>query len=174
MKAYEIVAKNSKFTTIADLRGKVLDMPMQTKEHCHVFMQKNCNDNAANWQAFFKSVSRSKSSIKAMDDICQGKFDAVILDTIALEFYKDIKGPFFEQNLRVLQQSDSFPSPVIVVKEGALDPATLKKFQDGLTTANKLEDARDVLSMWQIEGFEAIPQNYGKLLADALKAYPPR
>jgi ABC-type phosphate/phosphonate transport system substrate-binding protein len=172
VKAYVIVAKNSKCATIADLRGKTLDLPIQTKEHCHMFMQKNCQDNAGNWQTFFKSVSRSNSSIKAMDDICRGKCDAVIVDTIGLEFYKDIKGPFFEQHLRVLQQSDTFPSPVIVVKEGTLDKATLEKFRAGLANAHNLGDAKDVLSMWQIKGFEAIPPNYGKLLADTLKAYP--
>jgi ABC-type phosphate/phosphonate transport system substrate-binding protein len=172
VKAYVIVAKNSKFATMADLRGKTLDMPFQTKEHCHVFLQKNCGDNAGNWHTFFKGVPRSNSAIKAMDDICRGKCDAVIVDTIGLEFYKDIKGPFFEKNLRVLAQSDSFPSPVIVVKEGTLDTATLAKFRDGLANAHKQADARDVLSMWQIKGFEAIPQNYGKLVTDTLKAYP--
>ncbi len=172
VKAYVIVAKDSKFAAIADLRGKTLDLPIQTKEHCHVFLQKNCGDNAGAWQTFFKAVPRSKSSIQAMDDICRGKVDAVIVDTIALEFYKEIKGPFFDKNLRVLAQSESFPSPVIVVKEGTLDKATLAKFRDGLANAHKLEDTRDVLSMWQIKGFEPIPENYGKLLTDTLKAYP--
>ena len=107
-----------------------------------------------------------------MDDICRGKCDAVVVDTIALEFYKEIKGPFFQQNLRMLQQSNSFPPPVIVVKEGVLDQATLTKFRDGLANANKLENAEEVMRMWQIEGFEAVPQNYGKMLTETLKAYP--
>jgi ABC-type phosphate/phosphonate transport system substrate-binding protein len=171
VRAFVIVAKNASYAKIADLRGKTLDMPIQTKEHCHIFLQKNCGDNAGNWQAFFKGVPRSKSPIQALDDIGRGKCDAVIVDTITLEFYRSIKGPFFQNNLRILQQSDAFPPPVIVYKEGSLAEATLTKFRVGLANAHKLPDADEVMRMWQIKGFETIPQNYGKMLADSLKAY---
>jgi ABC-type phosphate/phosphonate transport system substrate-binding protein len=171
--AYVIVNKNNPAKSIIDLRGKTLDMPEGTKEHCRVFLEKHCADNAQqNIKSYFKTVSKTKSAIQAIDNVAFGKVDAVLIDTITLEFYKNIKGPAFNNFCRVLGQPGTFPPPVIVYKEGGVDAPTLAKMHSGLNDAHKLDDAQDLFKMWQLDRFLPVPNDYSRSLTESLKAYP--
>lgn len=173
VRAIVVVSMNSPAGKLADLRGKTIAVHAQSKEHCRVFLGKECSDNAqGNWHSFFKKVEKSDTPTDALNDVARGKVDAAVVDTIGLDFYKDIKGPAFNKHLRILAQSEAFPSAVIVYKDGAIPPATLKKFCDGLLTATKNPDAAPLLKLWNIDGFELPPANYAQHLADCLKAYP--
>jgi ABC-type phosphate/phosphonate transport system substrate-binding protein len=173
VRAFILVNKNSTATSLKDLRGKNIDLPFTTKEHCCLYLNKACSDNAQQGaKTFFKSIGKSKSSIAAIDDVARGKLDAVLVDTITLEFYKSEKGPTFKNFIRVLAESHSFPAPVIVYKEGSLKQETISKFQAGLADAHKLEDGKDILTMWQIDRFQPVPDNYSKSLDDVRRLYP--
>jgi ABC-type phosphate/phosphonate transport system substrate-binding protein len=173
VRGFVIVHKDNPAEKIANLHGKIIDMPAQTKEHCRVFLGKHCGDNAQNDpKAFFAKIARSDSFVDALDDVCKGKAQAAVVDTITLAFYKDIKGPCFAKNLRVLQRSDAFPPAVIVYKQGALPAATLNQFRDGLLKAHQNPVGADMMKMWSIDGFELPPDNFPQMLADALKTYP--
>jgi ABC-type phosphate/phosphonate transport system substrate-binding protein len=173
VRGFVIVHKDNPAERIGDLRGKIIDLPAQTKEHCRVFLGKYCGDNAQNDpKAFFAKIARSDSFVDALDVVCKGQAQAAVVDTITLAFYKDIKGPCFAKNLRVLQQSDAFPPAVIVYKQGALPAATLGQFRDGLLKAHKNPVGADMMKMWSIDGFELPPENFSQMLADALKTYP--
>jgi len=171
--AYVVVHKDSTAKTIADLRGKKFDLPFGTREHCRAFLRQNCKDNAQNdLNAFFGKVINSQSSIDGLDDVCRAKCDAIIIDTIALNFYKDIKGPFFEKNLRILAEHKRFPSPVIVYCQGGMDSATVAKISDGMTAAHQNPKCKEMLDLWQIDAFAPIPATYTAELATTLKAFP--
>jgi ABC-type phosphate/phosphonate transport system substrate-binding protein len=173
VKAYVIVNKTNEATDLKALRGKSIDLPLLTKEHCHLFLEKACTDNAQQGsKAYFKTIQRSKNPIKAIDDVVAGKSDAVLIDTLTMEIYKADKGPVFEKFCRVLVASQPFPPPVIAYKEGALADATLQKFRAGLTDAHNNTNGADILRMWQIDRFMPIPESYSKSLADTLQRYP--
>lgn len=173
VRAFILVNKNSTATSLKDLRGKCIDLPFTTKEHCCVYLNKACTDNAQQGvKGFFKSVGKSKSAVSAMDDVAFGKSDAILVDTITLEFYKNVKGPTFSKFLRVLAESHAFPPPVIVYKEGSLKQDTISKFRTGLADAHKLEDGKDILTMWQIDRFLPVPENYSKSLDEMRRLYP--
>jgi ABC-type phosphate/phosphonate transport system substrate-binding protein len=173
VRVFTVVHKDSPAQKIADLRGKKLDLPFATKQHCRVYMEKHCQDNDCNKPAaFFSTIAQSASAIDSMDEVCRGKAEATIVDTIGLEFYKDVKGPCFEKNLRILQQSEPFPSAVIVCKQGVLPEATINQFRDGLISAHKTAEGKDMMSMWKIKAFEPIPDSYAESLSQVLKAYP--
>jgi ABC-type phosphate/phosphonate transport system substrate-binding protein len=171
--AYVIVHKDSPAKALTDLRGKTFDLPFGTKEHCRIFVRQNCKDNAQNdLNAFFGKIVKSTSCIDALDDVCRSKSDAIVVDTIALNFYRDIKGPFFDKNLRILAEHKRFPSPVIVYCKGGMDDATVAKISDGMTSAQKNPKCKEMLDLWQIDGFQPIPKTYMTELAEVLKAYP--
>jgi ABC-type phosphate/phosphonate transport system substrate-binding protein len=173
VRAFVVVHKNSPAEKWADLRGKIIDVPAQTKEHCRVYLGRHCGDNAHNDpKAFFAKVDRSESFVDALDGVCKGNAQAAMVDSITLAFYKDIKGPCFAKNLRVFKQSDAFPPAVIVYKQGALPSATLNQFRDGLLKAHKNPVGADMMKMWSIDGFELPPENFSQMLADTLKMYP--
>ena len=171
--AWVIVSKNSTAKDMKDLRGKKIDLPEGTKEHCRIFLASRCTDNAqSDPKAFFGSMMKSKTAIGALDDVCRGKADAAVVDSISLAFYKDIKLAVYDKNLRVLEGSKAFPPAVIAYRKGSLQDATLKQFCDGLSNAHKNADGKDMMTMWGIGGFAPVPAGYVTDLADVLKAYP--
>jgi ABC-type phosphate/phosphonate transport system substrate-binding protein len=173
VRAYVIVKKDSDAKKISDLRGKAIDIPLATKEHCRAFLRRNCSDNAnTEIKSFFRTVKKSATPMDAMDDLCRGKCEAVLVDSIGLAFYQEEKKFCFENNLRVLQQSDAFPQAVIAYRDGAVDGTTLKKFHDGLLKAHENPTGSDMMKMWCIHAFESVPANYATHLAETLKAYP--
>ena len=170
VRAFVVVHKNCSAKSIADLRGTKMDVPLGTKQHCRVYLDRHCTDNAQN--GFFSQTVKSKSSMLALDDVCRGNCQAALVDTLSLDFYRSVKGPVFDKNLRVLQQSDAFPQAVIAYKEGSLTPALLKRFRDGLQNAHKLPESDDLFKMWSIDSFDPIPNTYPHSLTETLKAYP--
>jgi ABC-type phosphate/phosphonate transport system substrate-binding protein len=173
VRAYIIVHKDSSFKTVADLRGKNIDIAEGLKEHCRVFMVRKCTNNAQpELKDYFGSITKSKTTMGSMDQVARGKVDATVVDTISLSFYKDIKLAVFNKNLRVLEESEAFPAAVIAYKHGALKDATLKQFCGGLSNAHRNAEGKEMMLMWGIEGFEPVPASYTKSLADVIKLYP--
>ena len=172
-RAYLIVHQNDPAKTIADLRGKKLDLPKGTTGSGRVFLEKLCADQAKEKpSAFFSTIAKSASPIAALDEVARGKAQATVVDTVALEFYKEVKAAVFDKNLKILLQSEPFPSSVIVYKKGALDEAAVKQFRDGLLKAHTIPAGRDMMKSWNIDAFEPIPKEYAMSLDALLKIYP--
>jgi len=171
--AYVVVKKDNPATKLEHLSGKTIDVPKMTKEHCLVFLEKNCTDNGQpDWKKYFAKVKESASFYDALDDVAGGKTHAVLVDTIPLEFYKSIRKAVYDKNLRILKKSDLYPPPVIAYKEGTFDAATLKVLRDGLLNANKCPDGKVLLREWMINRFEPVPADYQKSLNAVLKEHP--
>jgi len=174
-RAYLIVHKNNPAKSMADLKGKKLDLPIGTNEPCRLFLGKLCQENGKLTPAqFFGSIEKTPTQIKALDGVAFEQTQAVVVNTTWLEFYKEIKGPTFTKHLRVLQVSENFPPAVIVYKKGAVSDALLKQFTTGLHKAHTTDAGRRMMKDWSIDAFEPIPGDYVSRLADLLKAYPPR
>jgi ABC-type phosphate/phosphonate transport system substrate-binding protein len=170
--AFIVVHKNNGAKSIADLRGKKLDIPMGTKEYSRVFIQKNSADEKGP-EGFFSMIAKSSSQAEALDNVARQKVDAAVVDEGSLDFYKEVKGPVFENNLRILQKSEGFPASVIAYKKGGIDEMTLTQFRDGLLKAHKNAKGKDMMKTWNVNAFEAVPKDYAASLVEVLKAYPP-
>ena len=174
-RAYVIVHVNNPAKTLADLRGKKLDMPVGAADHCRVFLAKICAEtDAKEPAAFFSAINKSATPSDALDEVTRGNAQATVIDMNGLDFYKDVKGPVFAKNLRVLLESQTFPPAVIAYKQGALSEPVLKQFRDGLLKAPTIPLGRAMMKTWNIDAFEPIPKDYSKSLAEVLKAYPAR
>jgi ABC-type phosphate/phosphonate transport system substrate-binding protein len=173
-RAHVIVHRDSDGKTIADLRGKKLDLPLTTKEYCRIYLEKVCTDKTSAGSAkFFGAIARSSSPLDALDEVARKKADATIIDSLWLDFYKDIKPGVFTKNLKVLQQSDLVPPAVIVYRPGTLGEATLDRVRDGLRKAHADDRGRALMAIWHIDAFEPVPKDYADRLAEVLKEYPP-
>ena len=171
--AYLLVRKEGAPDSFAGLRGKELGMPKGTKEHCRLYLDRICRGDATcATKDYFAHIVSSANVETALDDLCLGKFDAVIVDSICMEFYKDLKPGCFNR-LKVLTHSEVFAPPVIAYREGAVSSETLAKFRNGLRSADKTEMGREMLKMWKITSFDPVPANFAQLLSDSIKAYPP-
>ncbi len=169
LRALVLVKKDNNLATLADLKGKDIAVPKRTKEHCRLFLDKACGAVAP--KVFFGNLVASANVETAFDDLCAGKVQAALLDTLAIDFYKDLKPGLFAK-LKVLAQSEPFPPAVIAYKRGTLDEATLTKFRTGLQNAHTSDIGREMMGMWKIRAFEGVPADYTRSLAEVLKAYP--
>jgi ABC-type phosphate/phosphonate transport system substrate-binding protein len=171
--AHVFVRKGSGIEKFADLKGKELAVPGKTKEHCHLFIERHCQGDASCAPSkFFGQVSKAKNVEAALDDLCYGKVDAVVIDAIGLEFYKDLKPGCFAK-LKEIATSDAFVPPVIAYNPASMDAATLAKLRDGLLRAHKTPLGDELMKTWKITSFEPVPANFQQALDKSYKAYPP-
>jgi ABC-type phosphate/phosphonate transport system substrate-binding protein len=172
--AFVIVQNKCDAKTCADLRGKKLDMPSDVSEPCRLFLERNVGGKSAKeLEAYFALVIKSPSATDALDNVAQGKTDAALVNKAGLDFYKEVKGPVFAKNLRILKQSDHFPPAVVVHRKGAPAEPMLTQFREGLQKVTTIALGREMLKTWSIETFVPIPKDYNARLESVLKAYPP-
>jgi ABC-type phosphate/phosphonate transport system substrate-binding protein len=155
----------------ADLKDKKVSLPRGSREHCHLFLQKLCQQAGATPATFFAQIINHSNVEDALDDVLRGKVQAAIVDNVALECYEQVK-PGCRARLKVLKQSEVFPAAVIAYRQGALDAATLTVFRNGMMTANQTARCRDLLALWKLTGFEAIPNDFQQTLDNIRQAYP--
>ncbi len=171
--AHLIVRKDSAASNCGDLKGKAVAIPQGSREHCHLYLERRCPGSGTDPKSFFSEITKPASSEDALDDVIDGAVQAAIVDRFALDQFQHDK-PARCNRLRVLNQSEMFPTGVVAYQAGALDEATLRRFHDGMIGANKTERGKELLKMCRITAFEEVPDDYEQLLDDIAKAYPPR
>ncbi len=172
-RVHVIVHKDSTAKTFDDLRGKTLDLPAGTKEYCRIYLDKLCIDRAQAGPArFFGTIAKSATYIEALNQVARNEANATIVDSLWLDAYKEVRGPVFAKNLRILQQSEVVPPAVVVYKKGALPQATVDTIRNGLLKAHAGMRGRDLMNLWSIDAFESVPKDYAKSLESMLKEYP--
>jgi hypothetical protein len=141
-------------------------------EHCRLFLGRACSEcGSMNPQSFFSQVVASSNVERGLDDLCLGKVDCVVVDTVSLDNYSDIK-PGCRARLAVLKNSEQFPTGLIAYRDGLLDEETIGKFRTGLVNGNKTDRGREMMGLFRITAFENVPDDYEQNLIDILKSYP--
>jgi ABC-type phosphate/phosphonate transport system substrate-binding protein len=169
LRAFVLVRKDARMNRLADLKGKTLAVPCFTREHCYVFVRRHCGS----LNEFFGKVVRPKNVEIALDDLVDGKVDAVVADGVCLAHFKERKPGRFKR-LRELARSEVFPATVIAYRAGGLDGPTLERFRSGLIDVRQTAVGRQLLTLWQLTGFEPVPADYDQTVTDIVKAYPSR
>ena len=169
LRAHVVVRSDSKIASLADLRDKTLALPNQTREHCHVFLHRHCPDAKP---SFFSKITNPPNTEEALDDIIDGTVEATVIDGVSLDCFKRRK-PGRAAKLRIVHTSELFPAAVVAYRPGVLDEGTLRRFHDGMVNTSRTIIGRQMLTLWKLTGFEDVPQDYDRGLADIAKAYPP-
>jgi len=172
LKAHLVVRGDCDCVEFAELKGKDLAVPFRAREHLRLFVEKNCQvSGQCDPKSFFNSVRKPASAETALDDVLGGKTFAAVVDTLALESYAEVNPGRFKR-LKVMKESDAFPTAVIVYKQGVLSDKSLSKFRQGMISANKSDRGRDLMSLWKLTGFEVMPADYEPNCAAIMRAYP--
>jgi ABC-type phosphate/phosphonate transport system substrate-binding protein len=172
LRALLVVRGDSEATALADLKGKTIAVPRRTREHCHLFLEREVAPLVAEGKEFFGKIVNHASIEDALDDVLRDKVQAVLVDGVALESYEQVK-PGCHAQLKVLKQSEPFPPSVVVYRDAAVDKATLAKFRDGMINANQTVRGKELMAQWKLTAFENVPDDFPQALASVLKAYPP-
>lgn len=172
MKAYVVVNGTSPAKTMNDLRGKTLSLANGTREHARIFIDRSCQVEGAVPSQFFDKIITPVNGETALHEIYDNKAQAAIVDGNAMQCFAE-RYPARSKKLRTLLESPAFPLSAVVVKQGAMDAPTLAKFTDGMGKANASQMGKQLMSMMQMAGFEPVPPDYDRQLADVAKAFPP-
>ena len=168
-----LVRKDGAPASFADLKGKDIAVPKHTTQGCRLFLDRLCREKGTQRPAdYFAHVVHPSNVETALDNLARGKYPAALVDTNGLDFYKDLKPGVFAR-FKVLVESKAFPPLVLAYRKGALADGMLTRIRMGLRVAGETEVGRDLIKIWQIRRFAAVPDNLTQTLADSLKRYPP-
>jgi ABC-type phosphate/phosphonate transport system substrate-binding protein len=172
LRAYLVTGSECGINSLADLEGKALALPHGTREHCRLFLDRRCAACGRSAEHFFGRVATPANLEDALDDVVDNILQAAVVDGVALDSFKRRKPGRFAR-LKIIQESEIFPAAVVAYHPGALDDTTLQRFRDGMVNAQKTALGRQLLTLWKLTGFEAVPDDYEETLAAIAKAYPP-
>lgn len=171
LRAHLVVRYDNANKAFADLKGKKIALPSGSREHCHLFLEREARKCGGAPNAVFAKVVVHPDMEAALDDVLRRKVDAAVVDSVALESYKLLK-PGCHSGLKIVQDSEVFPAAVVAYRAGSLDDATLARFRDGLVRANQNTRTRELMFMWRLTAFETIPDDYQQNLTAIRKSYP--
>jgi len=167
-----VVSADSKTTDLAALKGTTFALPLRTREHCRLFLERYCQRCECTLQKYFGQVTRPFSAEEGLVAVLEGRVRAVLVDGALLEWYRQRRPEMFAR-LKVVEKSEPFPPAVFACRPGTLDDATIRRFVDGMLTAHENESNQEIMAHIQITRFEKVPADYEKALAAIAKTYPP-
>jgi ABC-type phosphate/phosphonate transport system substrate-binding protein len=171
--AYVLTRKDGKAADFAGLKGETLGLPDTGQRYLRMYADRQAQAaGAKKADDFFSKVVPRPSVEDLLDDVVDGKVGAAVADRAALEAYKKRKPGRFAQ-LKPVAQSQPLPPTTVAYYDQVLSDATLKRFRDGLLRANKSDRGQTILTTFRLTGFEAPPDDFPKVLAEARKAFPP-
>jgi ABC-type phosphate/phosphonate transport system substrate-binding protein len=169
--AYLVVRSDSEVNSLTDLKGGDLALSRGTREHCKLFLEKYCKKQGHDPKQFFGKITVPPNPEDALDKVFEEEVQATVVDNVALESYKRRKPGRFEQ-LAPMLRSEVFPAGVVAYRPGAIDADTLRRFREGMSTANQSALGRQLMTLWKLTAFEPVPADYEQTLTDIAKAYP--
>ena len=167
-----VARRNDPATDFAGLQGKALALPAGGGDYVRLFLDWQSQAQGKPADKFFSRVTTADNAEDALDDLVDGKVQAVAADRATLEAYKRRKPGRFNQ-LKQVAQSQPFPPTIVAYQEGVLDQATLQRFRDGLLRASQTDRGQTLLTLFKLTGFEAVSPDLEQVLAQTRKAYSP-
>jgi ABC-type phosphate/phosphonate transport system substrate-binding protein len=170
--AHVLAQRDNTARDFAGLKGQSLCLPVTNQKFLRLFVDRQSEANGKKADAFFAKISTPDNVEDALDDVIDGKVQAVAVDGAGFEAYQRRK-PGRARQLKEVARSEPFPPAVVAYYGSTLDEATRRLFKDGLLGAAKKEKGEMLLTLSRLTGFEDIPEDLAKVLGETRKAYPP-
>ena len=161
-----VVRADSKAKDFADLKGKPAAMPLSSRCHCELFLERGTAGVAA--KTFFSDFQRPGNAEDMLDDLVDGQLECAVVDVVALESFARRKPARFAK-LKVLKKSEPFPATVVAYRPGKLDGKRLAQFTDGLMRSNESILGRHLMMLWRMSAFEKVPGDFDRQLEEIVK-----
>jgi ABC-type phosphate/phosphonate transport system substrate-binding protein len=169
---YVVVQKSNPVKDFAGLQGQSLCIPATGQGYLRLYVDRQAQAQGKKADDFFSKITSKETVEEALDDVVDGVMQAAAIDKAGLDGFKRRKPGRFNQ-LKEVAQSQPFPPVVVAYTEKSLDEATVRRFRDGLLNASRKEKGRTMLTLFRMTGFESVPADFDKVLADTRKNYPP-
>jgi ABC-type phosphate/phosphonate transport system substrate-binding protein len=170
--AHVLMQRDTTATEFSALKGQSLCLAAGSQPCLRLYLDRQCAAVGKKAEDFFSKVTSADNVEDALDDVVDGKVQATLIDGAALDAYKQRKPGRFKR-LKDVVQSSPFPPIVVAYSGSALDDATIARFKAGLLGAAKKETGEMLLTLSRLTGFENLPDDFSKVLAETRKAFPP-
>jgi len=170
--AYVVARRDNPAKKFADLKGKALAIPDINQGYLNLFAERESEAQGKKLQAFVSKVTSPENAEAALDDVVDRKVQAAVVDRAAIDAYKRRKPGRFRQ-LKEVAKSPQFPPAVVAYYDSALDKSTLQRFRKGMLNAKRTERGETMLTLFGLSGFEEVPSDFERVLAQLRKVYPP-
>jgi len=171
LKGYIVVRDDCQARSIADLKGKTLAFPKRSLNHCYLCTHKAIADAGFEPAGFFAPSPLPANVDVALDWVFEGTTAACVVDGLALETYRTRK-PGRAKRLRILCESCEYPTAAILYNPKLADAEVIQKVREGLTSAHERALGRQLLTLWRLTNFVAVPQEYQQMLAAIRNSLP--
>jgi ABC-type phosphate/phosphonate transport system substrate-binding protein len=167
---YVVTKKTSAAKDFAGLKGQTISLPV-SNSNTRLFVDHECKKNGKDEKSFFSKISEQKNIEDALDDVVDGVVAATAVDKAGLQTFKRRKPGRFNQ-LKAIAHSSPLPPPVVTYAEGSLPESTLQTFRKSLLNAAHKERGKTMLTLFHMTGFDAVPADFDKVLAQTRKMFP--
>jgi ABC-type phosphate/phosphonate transport system substrate-binding protein len=167
-----LTRRDNKARDFAGLRKHSFSIPISCHGFLRLFVERQCKANGVDMEEYFTKIASPDNFEDALDDVVDGIVNATVVDGAALAAYKRRKPGRFKR-LTEVTRSQPFPPAVVAYYGTVLDQATLRRFRDGLLGAARKEKGQTLLTLSRLTAFEAVPDDFGAVLTQARRAYPP-
>jgi ABC-type phosphate/phosphonate transport system substrate-binding protein len=170
--AHVMAKRDNPARDFAGLQGQTSSLPVTNQGFLRLFLERQSEAGGKKLEGFFSRVTTPDNVEDALDDVVDGKVQVTAVDRAGYEAYRRRKPGRFGQ-LKEVVRSQPFP-PIVVAYYGSnLDEATLRRFKAALLGAARKPKGETLLTLSHLTGFEAVPDDFNRVLADTRKAYPP-
>lgn len=166
-----VAHRDDQATTFEGLQGRTLALPEGSGAHVRLFLDRQSQATGKKSETFFAQILGADSVEDALDDLVDGKVHATATDLSALDAYKRRKPGRYSQ-LKEIVRSQPFPPAIVAYQPGVLDEAALLRFRQGLLRAGETNRGQTFLTLFRLTGFEAVPLDLDRVLAESRKSYP--
>jgi len=170
--AYVVTRKDNPAKKFADLKGQSLAIPATGQAYLNLFAEREAEARGKKLNEFFSKVESAEDAGTALDEVVDGTVKAAVADRAALESFKRRKPGRFRQ-LKEVAKSGPFPPGVVAYYASHLDKSTLERFRKGMLNAKRSERGETMLNLFGLSGFENVPSDFERVLAQTRKTYPP-
>ncbi|MFO0847699.1 MAG: PhnD/SsuA/transferrin family substrate-binding protein [Gemmataceae bacterium] len=167
-RACVVVREDSPATTLSDLKGQAVTVPVFTRGHCLIYLEKQRAGLPATTAA---PLPPKGTPEEALDAVVSAAAPAALMDASALAGYASLY-PGAAKRLRVLCQSEAFPQNVIAYAKGRLPTGTADKLRAALVDAHRVPAGKPLMMLWNIARLDHAPADYADHLSESLKSYP--
>jgi ABC-type phosphate/phosphonate transport system substrate-binding protein len=168
---YVVTRRDDTAKDFAGLAGQSLGLAGNGQPLLRFYVRRQSEAEGKKLDAFFSKVTAPENIEDALDDVVDGVVQATAVDRTALEAYKRRKPGRFSK-LKDVAHSQPFPPAVVAYYDSSLDEVTRQRFRQGLIGANRKERGEMMLTLFRLTGFEAVPEDFNKILANVRKTYP--
>ena len=168
---YVVTQRDSPAKDFAGLQGQSISIPAAGQRFLRLFVEHESQAAGKKPEAFFSKITSPDNIEDALDDVVDGVVQATVVDRAALEAYKRRKPGRFKK-LKEVARSQPFPPPLVAYYDKVVDEGTRERFRQGLLGAGQKDKGQTMLTLFRLTGFEAVPEDFGKVLAETRKTYP--